>query len=150
MLDWTPGAKFCPSCGRDLATADSDLPRDPFQARQISDFKLTDMVDLKGRFNRFEYLLVGTVAAIVVALMVAMGKLIDVAIPPLEGLLTIGGYLAFLWVVLAATARRLNDTGQSAVLVLFAIVPGANIALFLFVLFWPGKVEGNKWAQTSK
>ena len=115
-----------------------------FKARQISDFKL---VDFKGRFNRFEYLLVGTVGAIVVALMVAMGKLLDEAIPPFGGLLTVGGYIAFLWVVLTATARRLHDTGQSAVLVLFTFVPGANVALFLFVFFWPGKVEGNKWAQ---
>jgi uncharacterized membrane protein YhaH (DUF805 family) len=53
-----------------------------------------------------------------------------------------------LWLSVAASVRRLHDRNHSGWWALLGFVPIVNIFLFIYLLFWPSVVFGNKYVRT--
>lgn len=73
----------------------------------------------------------------------------------IAGILEILLIIAVLWsllqtyVVIIAGIRRLHDLNRSGWYLLLAFVPLVNVVMILYLLFAPGKVEGNRWLVSS-
>jgi uncharacterized membrane protein YhaH (DUF805 family) len=50
-----------------------------------------------------------------------------------------------IYLVIIAGVRRFHDLNRSGWYLLLAFIPLVNVVMILYLLFAPGKVEGNRW-----
>ena len=63
--------------------------------------------------------------------------------------LTVIGALIGIPMIITGGIRRLHDRNHSGWYLLLAFVPLVNLAMILYLLFAPGKAEGNRWLRAS-
>jgi len=123
----------------------------------------------QGRVSRAEYLLSGTILALVkyvvdrsVALRFGQDWPVwTYVLTPLQGILRLGttkpglpltlGVIAipFFWVGIALTLRRLQDAGKHRVWVFLLFAPFANLALFLWMVLAPSEAAGESGSEST-
>jgi len=94
-----------------------------------------------GRFSRSQFAFFYFVPIVVTLVL----SIIAQAFPELW-LIAIPWFLFQVYLVIIAGVRRLHDLNLSGWYLLFAFIPLANVVMILYLLFAPGKVEGNRWA----
>ncbi len=98
----------------------------------------SDLLKPDGRFSRIQYVLILFVANII------MFPLVYLFQDAWFILIFIQIFVSY--VAIIAGIRRLHDLNKSGWHLLFLLVPFANIVFLLYLLFAPGKIEGNRWA----
>lgn len=94
-----------------------------------------------GRFSRSQFAFFYLVPIIITWILYAISGVFEILL-----IIAIPWSLFQIYVVIIAGVRRLHDLNYSGWYLLLAFVPLANLALILYLLFAPGKVEGNRWA----
>lgn len=61
--------------------------------------------------------------------------------------LFVAAWAATLWPMIALSAKRLHDLGQSAIVAAVALVPAISVILFFFLCFWPGQPGPNRYGE---
>lgn len=121
----------------------------------------SDALKPDGRFSRSQYALVYLGSLLISAV---LGFLLGFVQLQSEGFIVpdflfwlgaLAGWLIWPWLpfatylVIIAGIRRLHDLNYSGWYLLFGFIPFANIALILYLLLAPGKVEGNRWLENT-
>lgn len=102
-----------------------------------------------GRIGRVRFLLTG---ALLLASVGVAGQWTTYIHPVTdEFVVEPAGYavgVAFVWLQAMNGVRRLHDRSHSGYLVLFALLPGVNVLLSLYLVFAPSTPSGNKWGPS--
>lgn len=61
--------------------------------------------------------------------------------------LFVAAWAATLWPMIALTAKRLHDLGQSAAIAIAALVPAISVILFFALCFMPGQQGPNRYGE---
>ena len=120
--------------------------------------KWSDAFKPDGRFSRSQFAFFYFVPMMVSAV---LGFLLGFVQLWSEGLIVpdflfwlgaLAGWLVWPWLpfqtylVIVAGIRRLHDLNRSGWYLLLAFIPLVNVVMILYLLFAPGKAEGNRWA----
>ena len=95
-----------------------------------------------GRVTRKQYLIsfgILWLAALVIVLLQELHRLTEILSFPL--------CIEFALVLFSLHIRRLHDLNQPGWVLIGFFIPIANIILLIYILFWPGKDEKNKYGN---
>lgn len=103
--------------------------------------KWSDALNPDGRFSRSQFALfyfaLIFISIVLSAIAQGFGLFWLIAIPL---------SLFQVYLVIIAGIKRLHDLNRSGLYLLLAFIPLVNVVIILYLLFAPGKVEGNRWA----
>lgn len=94
-----------------------------------------------GRFSRSQFAFFYFIPIITTWILYAISGVFEILL-----IIAVPWSLFQIYVVIIAGIRRLHDLDRSGWQLLFILIPFANLLLILYLLFAPGKVEGNRWA----
>jgi uncharacterized membrane protein YhaH (DUF805 family) len=152
------GVKFCGNCGAQITGA---IQQPEGWAKQSSRQQGSkwDFLKPSGRFSRLQFACFYFVPIIVTAILFGIIQFGLGDSTKHNGLsfwlAVLAGWLIWPWLpfqiylVIIAGIRRLHDLNKSGWYLLLAFIPIVNIIMILYLLFAPGKVEGNRWLTSS-
>lgn len=138
-----PGLKFCPNCGAGLYGAiEAQSYPHPSGARGSK----WGFPKPSGRFSRAQFAFfyfIPILVTVVLAGMLNYGE--SFFFIAIAGLITWVPLQVYL--VIVAGIRRLHDLNHSGWYLLLAFIPLVNVVMLLYLLFAPGRIEGNRWLR---
>ncbi len=109
--------------------------------RETMIVKWSDALKPDGRFSRSQFALFYLGPLLITAVLSLILQVF-----PLLAIIAIPWFLFQVYLVIIAGVRRLHDLNRSGWYLLLAFIPLVNLVIILYLLFAPGKVEGNRWA----
>ena len=97
-----------------------------------------------GRFSRSQFAFFYFIPIVTTYILYAIAGVLEVFL-----VIAVPWSLFQIYVVIITGIRRLHDLNRTGWYLLFAFVPVANVVMILYLLFAPGKVEGNRWLMSS-
>ncbi|MFC1993012.1 DUF805 domain-containing protein [Chloroflexota bacterium] len=106
------------------------------------EWSIADAFRPGGRFSRYQYLFFSIIVPL--PFIILFGVFGD-ELPFLFALLALPLIIVLAIMSIISAIRRLHDTGHSGWWYLLTFIPLVDIALWLYLVFKPGKPERNKW-----
>ena len=128
--------------GKNMAPAENCASVTQVRYKTNYDWTLSDAFKPNGRFSRYQYVFFSIIVPLPVSILVGLFR--D-ELPFLILLLALPVVFLLAIIAVISAIRRLHDTGHSGWWYLLYFVPIANIALILYLIFMPGKMEKNEW-----
>jgi len=136
----------CGKCGAVITSLQTtDTPSETVIREESRKWNWSDALKSDGRFSRSQFAFFYFVPIISTYILFAIAGVLEIFL-----IIAIPWALFQTYVVIVAGIRRLHDLNYSGWYLLFGFIPFANIALILYLLLAPGKVEGNRWLTGSE
>ncbi len=100
----------------------------------------SDALRIDGRFSRSQFAFFYFIPIITTYILYAIAGVLEIFL-----VIAVPWSLFQIYVVINAGVRRLHDLNRSGWYLLLAFIPLVNVVMILYLLFAPGKVEGNRW-----
>jgi len=105
-----------------------------------SKFNWSNALKPEGRFSRSQFAFFYFVPIVTTYILYVIAGILEILL-----VIAVPWSLFQIYVVIIAGIRRLHDLNHTGWYLLFAFIPVANLVMILYLLFAPGKVEGNRW-----
>jgi len=128
--------------GKGMASAKNSALDKQMRYKTNYDWSVSDAFRPNGRFSRYQYVFLSIIVPLPVSILFT---LLRDKLPILILLLAFPLVILLAIIAVISAIRRLHDVGHSGWWYMLYFVPLANIALTLYLIFMPGKVEKNKW-----
>ncbi len=102
--------------------------------------KLSDALKPDGRFSRSQFAFFYFIPLFITAVLSLLFQAF-----PIFGIIAVPWFFFQAYLVVVAGIRRLHDLNRSGWYLLLAFVPLVNVVMILYLIFAPGKAEGNRW-----
>lgn len=138
------GLRFCPNCGAGLYRT---IPARSSSDRSYVQGSKWDLLKPSGRFSRLQFALFYFIPILITVVLASMLNYGESFLPVAIGTLTYLWAPLQIYVVIVAGIRRLHDLNHSGWYLLLAFIPLVNVVMLLYLLFAPGRTEGNRWLK---
>lgn len=138
-----PSSRFCTNCGGEIYPT---IPVRSHADRTGTRESKWGFPKPSGRFSRPQFAFfcfIPILVTVVLAGMLNYGQ--SFFFVAIAGLITWVPLQIYL--VIVAGIRRLHDLNHSGWYVLLAFIPLGNVVMLLYLLFAPGRIEGNRWLK---
>jgi uncharacterized membrane protein YhaH (DUF805 family) len=152
------GTRFCGNCGAQI-TGQIQQPERWVRQNSRQQGSKWDFLKPGGRFSRvqfaFFYFIPNVVTAILwLVIFLGVDSLRSINdpffwIPAVAGCLFWPSLICTIYLTIIAGIRRFHDLNKSGWHMLLLLIPIVYIVVFFYLLFAPGKLEGNRWLTSS-